>query len=201
MTEIIRHLSNGRKIRIQQDIIAKPLSIVQIQSCVYPPCPIFKTDIFKMDYEELKKYSYWKAQNLIISNQKKYTALCKRANLLNSSGQINHYDWRHEHLRIYVKFCVEEEDEILTQENHFYMMFMKMFEEQIREYKVNREHMKPILVKRFTKDLRIIREYTYDYPAHWKARGYKVEQWMLREAKSKIVKWFIQRKNLTYNSI
>ena len=195
MTEIIKQLPNGRKIRVQRDIVAEHLTIFQIQSCVYPPCPIFKTDILKMDYEELKKYSYWKAQNMIISNQKKYMALCKRANLMNASGQINHYDWMREHLRIYVKYCIEEEDEILKQENYLYMVFLKMFEEQVREYKINQEHMKPILVKRFTKDLRVIREYTYDYMAHWKARGYKAEHWMLREAKTKIANWFKRCKN------
>jgi len=111
-----------------------------------------------MDYEELKKYSYWKAQNMIISNQKKYMALCKRANLMSSYGQINHYDWRREHLRVNVKYCVEEDDDILKQENHLYMTFLNLFEGQVREDRVKQEHMKPIMIKRFTKDLRIVRE-------------------------------------------
>ena len=88
MTEIIQHLPNGRKLRIQRDIVADPLTLFQIQTGKYPVCPIFKTDIFKMDYEELKQYSYWKSQNTIITNNKKFLALCRRANLMCSSGQI-----------------------------------------------------------------------------------------------------------------
>ena len=189
MTEIIQHLPNGRKLRIQRDIVADPLTLFQIQTGKYPVCPIFKTDIFKMDHEELKKYCYWKAQNMIISNHKKYLALCKRANMLSSSGQINRYDWSREHLRLYIKYCVDDEDDLLKQEHFWYMAFMKMFEQQVLEYRMNQQHMKPILVRRFTEDLRTVREYTYDYAAHWKACGYSADHWRLREAKTKIVRW------------
>jgi hypothetical protein len=43
-------------------------------------------------------------------------------------------------------------------------------------------------VRKITADLKRVSEYTYDYAAHWKARGYMAEHWMLREAKEKIVR-------------
>ncbi len=66
---------------------------------------------------------------------------------------------------------------------------MKMFEQQLLEYRMNQQHMKPILIRRFTEDLRTVREYTYDYAAHWKARGYIADHLRLREAKAKITRW------------
>ena len=63
-----------------------------------------------------------------------------------------------------------------------------MFEQQLLEYRIKQQHMKPILVRRFTKDLRILSEYTYDYAAHWKACGYSADHWRLRDAKAKIVR-------------
>lgn len=190
MTDIIRYSTTGRKVRIISEKKISPLTLNQIQNCKYPECPISKTDIFKMDYEELKKFCKWKSQNMIISNYKKYLALCKKINILGSSGLLSNYDWRREHLRLYTQYCFEDDDEIEKQELYWTSKFMNIFSEQIREFKQYEYHMKPILVKRFTKDFNVIREYTYDYPAHWKSIGYKKEHWELREAKTMIAAFF-----------
>lgn len=185
MTEIIRYSSTGHKFRILRD--APPLTIDQIKVGTYPVCPISKSDIFKMDYEELKKYCYWKAQNMIITNNKKYLAQCKRANMMCSSGQIGQREWRNEHLRIFVRYGIEEED-IEKEETRWFYRYLRMYKEQIEENRVHQKHMKPILVRKFTADLKEVREPSYDYAAHWKARGYNAELWRLREAKSTIVR-------------
>jgi hypothetical protein len=185
MTEIIRYSSTGKKFRIIRE--AEPLSIIQIQTGTYPVYPITKTDIFKMDYEELKQYSFWKAQNTIITNNKKFLALCRRANLMCSSGQIGQREWRNEHMRIFSRYGIEEED-IEKEETRGFFRYLNMYKRQIEEHRANQAHLKPILVRKFTSDLKRVSEYTYDYAAHWKARGYKAEHWMLREAKSTIVR-------------
>jgi hypothetical protein len=149
-----------------------------------------------MDYEELKKYCYWKAQNIIITNNKKYLSHCKRANIMCSSGQIGQREWRNEHLRVFVRYGIEEED-IEKEETRWFFRYLKMYKEQVEGYKKHREHMKPILVRKFTHDLKEVREYTYDYPAHWKARGYKAEHWILIDAKTKIVNMI---RSLIHNS-
>jgi hypothetical protein len=187
MTETIRYSNNGQKFRIYPKI--ESLTIDQIQNGTYPICPIIQTDIFKMNYEELKKYCCWKAQNMIISNHKKYLALCKRANIQGSSGQITQADWRREHFRLFINYGIEE-DEIEKQENYWYRVFINTYVEQIREHKAHIQNLKPILTSRFNKELKKISVYTYDYAAHWNAIGYKAEHFVMREAKSKIVNWF-----------
>ena len=168
------------------------LTLSQIQKGIYPICPVEHQKIHIMDYDELKNFCLWKAQTTILTEHKRYLALCQRANINNASGMTTLADWRKEHAQIHTKFCIQE-NEIESEEYRRQCIFMKSYTEQRRDLNIRSKNLDPILITKFDKNLKRVRVYSYNFPAHWKTCGYNAEFWELREAKKKIVDWYKSR--------
>jgi len=125
----------------------------------------------------------------MINREKRFRALNKRTSIQYQNGMLTYRDAMAEQLRHYIKCGTEEEDFEKMKFNIFYHYYDKI-QEDIRTQRVLDQALKPILIKKFNKDLKVIYARTYDYPAHWKARGYKTDRITLNIHKTRIVNWY-----------
>jgi hypothetical protein len=135
------------------------------------------------------EYSEYMMRLIMINREKRFRALNKRTSIQYQNGMLTYRDAMSEQLRHYIKCGTEEEDFDKMKMDIFYHYYDKILEE-IRAQRVLDQALKPILIKKFNKDLKVIYARTYDYPAHWRARGYKTDHITLGISKTRIVNWY-----------
>jgi len=137
----------------------------------------------------LKDYCEYMMRLVLINREKRFRALNKRTIIQYQNGILTYRDAMAEQLQHYIKCGTEEEDFEKMKFNIFYQHYDKI-QEDIRAQRVLDQALKPILIKKFNKDLKVIYASTYDYPAHWRARGYKMDRITLGICKTRIVDWY-----------
>jgi hypothetical protein len=135
------------------------------------------------------EYSEYMMRLILINREKRFRALNKRTSIQYQNGMLTYRDAMSEQLRHYIKCGTEEEDFDKMKMDIFYHYYDKI-QEDIRAQRVLDQALKPILIKKFNKDLKVISVRTYDYPAHWRARGYKTDRITLGISKTRIVNWY-----------
>ena len=135
------------------------------------------------------EYSEYMMRLIMINREKRFRALNKRTSIQYQNGMLTYRDAMSEQLRHYIKCGTEEEDFDKMKMDIFYYYYDKI-QEDIRAQRVLDQALKPILIKKFNKDLKVIYAKTYDYPAHWRARGYKTDRITLGISKTRIVNWY-----------
>lgn len=136
-----------------------------------------------------KDYCEYMMRLILINREKQFRALNKRTCIRFQNGMLTYRDAMTEQLRHYVRCGTEEDDFEKMKFDVFYYYYDKI-REDIRAQRALDQALKPILVKKFNKDLDIICDKTYDYPAHWKACGYKMDRNTLGICKTRIVNWY-----------
>ena len=134
-------------------------------------------------------YCEYMMRLILINREKKFRALNKRTCIQYQNGMLTYRDVKTEQLRNYIKYGTEEEDFEKMKFDIFYHHHDKI-REDIHAQRVLEQALKPILIKKFNKDLKVICARTYDYPAHWRARGYKTDRITLGICKTRIVDWY-----------
>ena len=142
-----------------------------------------------LDLANVLDYCEYMMRLTLINREKRFRALNKRTSIQYQNGMLTYRDAMAEQLRHYIKCGTEEEDFEKMKFNVFYHYYDKI-QEDIRAQRVLDQALKPILIKKFNKDLKVISVRTYDYPAHWKARGYKTDRITLNIHKTRIVNWY-----------
>ena len=134
-------------------------------------------------------YCEYMMRLILINREKRFRALNKRTSIQYQNGMLTYRDVKNEQLKNYIKYGTEEEDFEKMKIDIFYHHRDKI-REDIRVQRVLDQALKPILIKKFNKDLKVISVKTYDYPAHWRARGYKTDHISLNIHKTRIVNWY-----------
>ena len=134
-------------------------------------------------------YCEYMMRLILINREKRFRALNKRTSIQYQNGMLTYRDAMTEQLRNYTKCATEEEDFEKMKFDIFYHYYDKI-REDIWNQRVLDQALKPIFIKKFNKDLKVIRETTYDYQAHWRARGYKTDRITLGICKTRIVDWY-----------
>jgi hypothetical protein len=149
----------------------------------------YSKPVIAVDLANVSDYCEYMMRLVLINREKRFRALNKRTSIQYQNGMLTYRDVKTEQLRHYIKYGTEEEDFETMKMNIFYQHYDKI-QEDIRAQRVLDQALKPILIKKFNKDLKVISVRTYDYPAHWRARGYKMDRIALEISKTRIVNWY-----------
>lgn len=156
---------------------------------IYPMQHLLKSLINALTLDLANNYCEYMMRLILINREKRFRALNKRTCIQYQNGMLTHKDTKTEQLRNYIKYGTEEEDFEKMKIDIFYH-HRDRIREDIRVQRVLDQALKPILKKKFNKDFKVISVMTYDYPAHWKARGYKTDRISLDIHKTRIVNWY-----------
>jgi hypothetical protein len=148
-----------------------------------------KPVVINENQDNISEYCEYMMRLSLINREKRFRALNKRTCIQYQNGMLSHKDSMNEHLRTYSKFSTDEDQFEEFKYNIFYHHYNNL-QDAIKKQKVIALAMQPRLIKKFNKDFKVISVLTYDYPAHWNARGYKNDRETLRDAKKKIVRFY-----------
>lgn len=153
-----------------------------------------KPVIINKNQDNISEYCEYIMRLSLINREKRFRALNKRACIQYQNGMLSYRDSMNEQLRTHVKFSTDADQFEEFKYGIFYYHY-DIFQTAIKKQKILDLAMQPRLIKKFNKDLKVIRVLTYDYPDHWNACGYKNDRYTLRDAKEKIVRFY--RKKMT----
>ena len=139
--------------------------------------------IHVMDETEMKQFCAWRARAKMVSDYKRYLALNKRAMIVNRT--MTRWDMDRELFRIYLRYAVKEEEFDQVYDDLIYLNKQTIWKARAKLTKFM-EHLDPIVVKRLDPYLNIVYEKSYNYPEHWRARGYGAPMTTLIDAKRRI---------------
>jgi hypothetical protein len=142
-----------------------------------------------MDNAEMDAYCAWKARTKMVSDYKRYLALDKRAKIVNQN-LMTRWDLQRELFRIYLRHAIKEEEFDQLYEDLKYYNKMDILEK--RQQLINFvQHLEPRIVKRFDRNLNVVRVKTYNFPEHWRTCGYKPSFETLTNSKKRIYNAFV----------
>jgi hypothetical protein len=151
-----------------------------------------------MDETEMNRFCAWRARARMVSDYKRYLALNKRAMIANPT--MTRWDMDRELFRIYLRYAVKEEEFDQVYDDLIYLN-----KQTIRKARAKlatfMKHLDPIVVKRLDPHLNIVYEKSYNYPEHWRARGYSAPLTILMDAKRRIAVVYMRRRCKKSNHI
>ena len=145
--------------------------------------------IHVMDDKEIDIYCAWKARTKMVSDYKRYLALDKRAKIVNQN-LMTRWDLQRELFRIYLRHAIKEDEFDQLYEDLKYYNKIDILDK--RQQLINFvQYLEPRIVKKFDRNLNVIRVKTYNYPEHWRVCGYKPLFETLVKSKRRIYNAFV----------
>jgi hypothetical protein len=153
-----------------------------------------------MDETEMKRFCAWRARAKMVSDYKRYLALNKRAMIVNRT--MTRWDMDRELFRIYLRYAVKEEEFDQVYDELIYLNKQTIWKARAK-LATFMKHLDPIVVKRLDRNLNIVYQKSYNYPEHWRARGYSASLSTLIDAKRRIAvaykrRWCKKSKHILY---
>ena len=106
---------------------------------------------------------------------------------------MTRWDMDRELFRIYLRYAVKEEEFDQVYDDLIYLNKQTIWKARAK-LATFMKHLDPIVVKRLDSHLNIVYEKSYNYPEHWRARGYSAPLSALIDAKRRIAVAYKRRR-------